>query len=182
MPTGTDVKHSKFQALLQDQIRHDLNIEHQYRSIAAWFDNADLPVLAGYFYRQAVTERNHAMMIARYLMDHDISVDWRGIDSAKSTFSSAEEAVTLAATIERETTAQIVNLAAAAREGGDYQGEQFTQWFLKEQQRELATMTTLVVVAKRAAGNMFDLEEFVSREMSGPKDASGAPSAAGGTL
>ncbi|RZL72993.1 MAG: hypothetical protein EOP32_37580 [Rhodococcus sp. (in: high G+C Gram-positive bacteria)] len=79
-------------------------------------------------------------------------------------------------------TEQIVQLASTAREEGDYLGEQFMQWFLKEQVEEVATMTTLLTIADRAGSNLFDLEEFVAREMSGPADTSGAPHAAGGSI
>jgi hypothetical protein len=42
-------------------------------------------------------------------------------------------------------------------------------------------MTTLLTVADRAGSNLFDLEEFIAREMNDdPSKVSGAPSAAGG--
>ncbi|WP_067696551.1 ferritin [Nocardia jejuensis] len=182
MSSQTQTKRSKFHGLLQDQIRNEFNAEHQYIAVATWFDHADLPVLSKYFYKQAVEERNHAMMIARYLLDQDINVEMPGIDSAKSEFSNAKEPIALALAQEQLVTEQIVQLAKSAREEGDYQGEQFMQWFLKEQVEEVATMKTLLTVAERASANMFDLENFVSREMSSPKDASGAPHAAGGSL
>lgn len=57
------------------------------------------------------------------------------------------------------------------------------QWFLKEQVEEVATMTTLRTIAERAKGNLFDLENFVERELNvaDGKDAT-APPAAGGNL
>ncbi|MFE3257782.1 ferritin [Nocardia sp. NPDC059091] len=182
MSTRTQTKRSKFQALLQDQIRNEFNAEHQYIAVAMWFDNADLPVLAKYFYKQAVEERNHAMMIAQYLIDHDIAVEMPGTEAATTQFANAKEPIALALAQEQAVTEQIIQLARTAREEGDYQGEQFMQWFLKEQVEEVATMNTLLTVAERASANLFDLENFVQREMSGPKDASGAPHAAGGSL
>ena len=38
----------------------------------------------------------------------------------------------------------------------------------------------LLTIADRAGSNLFDLEEFVSRDMNSVKDAVGAPAAAGG--
>jgi ferritin len=73
-------------------------------------------------------------------------------------------------------------LAAAARDEGDYLGEQFMQWFLKEQVEEVALMTSLVRVADRAGANLFDLENFVAREIDAPRSVSDAPAAAGGRL
>ncbi|WP_330184081.1 ferritin [Nocardia sp. NBC_01503] len=182
MSSRTQTKSSKFHALLQDQIRNEFNAERQYVAIALWFDHADLPVLAKYFYKQAVEERNHALMIAQYLLDQDFIVEVADSSAAKSQFENAKEPIALALAQEQTVTEQIVALAKTAREEGDYQGEQFMQWFLKEQVEEVATMKTLLTVAERASANMFDLENFVSREMSSPKDASGSPHTAGGAL
>src|SRR5690606_15963226 len=140
---------SKFHGLLQDQIRHEFNAEHQYIAIAVWFDNNDLPQLAKRFYAQSVEERNHAMMIVQYFVDRDIAVDIAGIDAAKSSFENAREPIELALAQEKTVTDQIVRLASTAREEGDYLGEQFMQWFLKEQVEEVANMTTLLNIADR---------------------------------
>ena len=39
-------------------------------------------------------------------------------------------------------------------------------WFLKEQIEEEAVLTTLQRVAERAGDNLFDLEDFVARDLS----------------
>ncbi len=57
------------------------------------------------------------------------------------------------------------------------------QWFLKEQVEEVATITTLVKIADRARENLFNLEDFVARELAGTGAADPtAPEAAGGNL
>ena len=43
------------------------------------------------------------------------------------------------------------------------------QWFLKEQVEEVASMKTLLNVAKRAGDNLFHLEEFLARERVGDR-------------
>ncbi|MFF0541511.1 ferritin [Nocardia thailandica] len=182
MSSHSEAPRSKFHSLLADQIRHEFNAEHQYIAIAVWFDNADLPQLAKRFYAQAVEERNHAMMIVQYFLDRDINIDLSGVDAAKSKFENPREAIALALTQEKTVTDQIVRLASTAREEGDYLGEQFMQWFLKEQVEEVANMNTLLNITDRAGSNLFDLENFIAREMSGPSDTTGAPSTAGGHL
>jgi ferritin len=182
MSSHPESPRSKFHGLLHDQIRHEFTAEHQYIAIAVWFDNADLPQLAKRFYAQAVEERNHAMMIVKYFLDRDISVELSGIDSAKSHFENVREPIALALAREKGVTDQIIQLASTAREEGDYLGEQFMQWFLKEQVEEVSNMTTLLTIADRAGSNLFDLEDFIAREMSGASDTSGAPSAAGGII
>lgn len=183
---SADIKettHSKFHALLRDQVRNEFNASHQYIATAVYFANVDLPQLAKHFYAQAVEERNHAMMIIQYFLDRDITVELTGVDAAKTVFTDAREPIALALAQEETVTEQIVNLASTAREEGDYLGEQFMQWFLKEQVEEVASMKTLLNVADRAGHNLFDLEQFVAREYSNnvPSDT-GAPKAAGGAI
>ncbi|NMM88547.1 bacterioferritin [Rhodococcus sp. SRB_17] len=180
--TSGDSHMTKFHALLRDQIRNEFNASHQYIATAVYFDNADLPQLAKHFYKQAVEERNHAMMIVQYFLDRDINVELTGVDAAKSDFKDVREPIALAVVQEKTVTEQIVQLASTAREEGDYLGEQFMQWFLKEQVEEVASMSTLLTIADRAGANLFDLEDFVSREMSTVSDSTGAPAVAGGSV
>ena len=144
MPATNESHHSKFHALLQDQIRNEFNAEHQYLATAVWFDKADLPQLAKRFYGQAAEERNHAMMIVQYFLDRDISIEMTGVDPSKSDFSSPREPIELALQQEHAVTDQIVRLASTAREEGDYLGERFMQWFLEEQVEEERTAQALV--------------------------------------
>ncbi|MFF0816347.1 ferritin [Rhodococcus sp. NPDC003318] len=188
MSAPEDINQTKFHALLHDQIRHEFNASHQYLAIAVYFDNADLPQLAKHFYAQSVEERNHAMMMVQYFLDRDIAVDLSGVDPVLSHFESPREPLALALAQEKTVTEQIVRLASTAREEGDYLGEQFMQWFLKEQVEEVASMNTLLTIADRAGLNLFDLENFVAREI-GAADALGAaakstgtPAVAGGAL
>ena len=178
-----DSAETKFSALMQDQIHNEFTAAQQYVAIAVYFDGEDLPQLAAHFYRQAVEERNHAMMLVRYLLDRDIRVEIPGSDAVRNDFGSVREAVALALDLERGVTEQIVALAGAARDERDYLGEQFMQWFLKEQIEEVSSMATLVRIADRAGSNLFHIEDFVARELAGGAGAdAAAPKAAGGNL
>ncbi|CCH27440.1 ferritin [Actinosynnema sp. NPDC047251] len=173
---------SRFHELLQEQVRHEFTASQQYTAIAVWYDNQDLPRLAAHFYAQALEERNHAMMIVQYLLDSDLKVTVPGVDEVRNDFSSAREPVELALQQERTVTDQIVALARTARDEGDYLGEQFLQWFLKEQVEEVASMSTLLTVVDRAEGNLFHVENFLVREASREESDPTAPRAAGGAL
>jgi bacterioferritin B len=173
---------TKFHHLLQEQIRHEFTASQQYIAIAVHFDGADLPQLAKHFYAQAVEERNHAMMLVQYLIDRDIEVEIPGTDPVRNTFGSPTEALRLALDQERTVTEQISRLASVARDEGDYLGEQFMQWFLKEQVEEVALITTLVRIADRAGANLFHIEDFVARELATTAADANAPKAAGGNL
>lgn len=184
MTTMGDMTKTKFHTLLHDQIRHEFTASHQYIAIAVFYDNTDLPQLAKHFYAQAVEERNHAMMIVQYFLDRDMAVDLTGVDAVQSMFEDAREPIALALAQEKKVTDQIVELARTARDEGDYLGEQFMQWFLQEQVEEVATMTTLLTVADRAGSNLFNLEDFVARELNSKvrEPRGNAPLAAGGAI
>ncbi len=176
-------KKSKFHDLLQTQVGNEFSASQQYIALAVWFDNEDLPRLASHFYKQALEERNHAMMIVQFLMDNDIPVAVPGTVAPLNEFKAPRDLVDLALRQEQQVTDQIVALAKAAREEGDYIGEQFMQWFLKEQVEEVSSMKTLLTIMDRADGNMFYVETFLTRETVGDTGGdAGAPTAAGGTV
>jgi ferritin len=168
-----------FLNLLQEQIRNEFTASQQYIAVASYFDSEDLPQLAQHFYRQSLEERSHAMMMVQYFLDRDIPVEIPSVDSVRTDFTSVRDPVELALNQEKDVTEQIVRLARAARDEGDYLGEQFMQWFLKEQIEEVATMKTLLTVVERAEGNYFRVEDFVAREMSAVTADPTAPRAAG---
>jgi ferritin len=180
--TDYDGPKTKFHALMQEQIFNEFTAAQQYVAIAVYFDGEDLPQLAKHFYGQAVEERNHAMMLVQHLLDRDLRVEIPGVDTVRNQFDRPREALALALEQERAVTDQVSRLAAVARDEGDFLGEQFMQWFLQEQVEETAVMSTLVRVADRAGSNLFELENFVAREVDRTPSGSGAPHAAGGQL
>jgi bacterioferritin B len=172
-----------FVQLLTEQVRHEFTASQQYVAIAVWFDGRDLPRLATHFYLQSVEERNHAMMMVRYMLDRDWPVTIPGVDEVRNAFDKPHEPIALALAQERSVTGQMEALFRAARSEGDVLGEQFMLWFLKEQVEETAAMSTLLTIAERAGEDWFQIEDHLAREAvgDGGGDAS-APEAAGGAL
>ena len=174
---------STYEKLLQEQIRNEFTASQQYVAVAVWYDDQDLPQLAAHFYKQSLEERNHAMMMVQYLLDKDIRPQIPSVGEVESEFKSAIEPLELALAQEITVTKQIETLARTARDESDYVGEQFMQWFLKEQVEEVSAMKTLVNVANRAGDNLFHLEDFLAREVVGDAGADPtAPTAAGGAV
>jgi ferritin len=173
-----------FPEKLNEQVGHEFAASQQYVAIAAWFDSETLPLLAGHFYRQAVEERNHAMMLVQYLLDSDHEVVIPGVEAPKTTFKDAREPVALALEQEKRVTEQIAALTALAREENDLVGEQFLHWFLQEQREEVASMSDLLSVVERASESSLLLaEDYLSRNPVGDQGvATNAPPAAGGAL
>ncbi|MEX1294989.1 MAG: ferritin [Candidatus Limnocylindrales bacterium] len=175
---------SRFNEALDKHIANEFAASQQYVAIAAWYDDQTLPQLAAHFYRQAVEERNHAMMIVQYLLDAGAKVTIPGVEAPRTAFDSYIEPVRMALEQEREVTRLITDLAHLAREEGDLVGEQFLAWFLAEQREEEASMADLVRTVERAAEtNILLADDYLARNAvgDGGEDA-GAPEAAGGAL
>ena len=174
---------SRFIDALNEQIAYELAASNQYVAIAVHFDSETLQQLAAHFYRQALEERNHAMMLVQYLLDSGETVQIPAVAEPTNEFPDAVAPVSLALQQERRVTDQIVNLAALAREENDLVGAQFMDWFLKEQREEVASMSALLAVVERAADNLLLAEEHLSRQPIGDAGVDPtAPPAAGGAL
>jgi bacterioferritin B len=174
---------SRFPEALNQQIANEFGASQQYVAIAVYYDRETLPQLAATFYRQAVEERNHAMMIVQYLLDADLPVTIPAVEAPRTDFGGAMEPVALALEQEKRVTDQIVALVGLAREESDLVGEQFLHWFLQEQREEVAGMSDLLSTVERAGDNLLLVEELLARTggEESPLEA-GAPPAAGGTL
>lgn len=173
---------SSFVTLLGEQVRHEFTASQQYIAIAIWFDDLDLPRLAERFYAQSVEERNHAMMMVRYMLDRDWEVEIPGVDAVRNGFDKPAEPIALALAQEKAVTEQCEALFRAARAEGDVLSEQFMLWFLKEQVEEVSSMNSLLTITERAGNDWFQIEEHLAREPQNEATDSSAPEAAGGAL
>jgi ferritin len=174
---------ARFQQALNEQIGYEFAASQQYVAIAVHYDAQTLPQLAAHFYRQAVEERNHAMMMVQYLLDADLDVVVPGVDAPRTDFTDVVAPVQLALDQERRVTSQISDLVQIARDEGDLVGEQFLHWFLQEQREEVSSMSALLNVVERSRDNVMLIEDYLARESGGanPLEA-GSPPAAGGAL
>jgi bacterioferritin B len=172
-----------FAEALNKQIANELAAAQQYMAAAVYYDIEVLPQLAGFFYRQALEERNHAMMMVQFLVDTDQKPVIPAVDAPKGDFADIVAPVAMALEQEKRVGEEINDLFKLARESGYFQGEQFLQWFLKEQVEEVASMTDLLAVVERAKDDPLHGEEYLARESIGDDgDDPSAPDAAGGAL
>jgi ferritin len=165
-------------AKLNEQIANEFAAHQQYVACAVYYDGETLPQLAGFFYRQAMEERDHAMMMVQYLLDTDAEVRIPGVAAPVNGFADVVAPVALALEQEKRVTEQITALAGVARAADDYTSEQFMQWFIKEQVEEVATMTDLLRVAERSR-DVQDIEDYIVREQSDAGEDPTAPRPAG---
>lgn len=156
---------SRFAAQLNVQIGEELAAHQQYVAIAVHYDALTMPQMAGFFYRQAREERDHAMMMMRYLIDTDQPVQIPAVSAPVNGFEGVVAPVERALAQEREVTTQIHGLTRTARQEDDFAAEQFMQWFIKEQVEEVAVMDDLLAVVARSQDDVNDIEAYVEREL-----------------
>ena len=87
---------SSFGEALNEQVANEFAAHQQYVAIAVHYDAETLPRLAAFFYRQAVEERNHAMMMIQYLLDVGESVHIPDIKAQETTYSDGSSPVRMA--------------------------------------------------------------------------------------
>ncbi len=163
---------------LNAQIGHEFAAHQQYVACAVHYDALTMPQMAGFFYRQAVEERDHAMMMVQYLIDSDARVRIPGVEAPVTDFADVVAPVALALEQERRVADQINTLTKIARDEADFASDQFMQWFIKEQVEEIATMSDLLAVVKRAK-DIESIEDYIAREQGGAGTDPTAPPIAG---
>ena len=172
----------RFVERLNEQIANEFAASQQYIANAVYYEAQTLPRMAAFFYQQAVEERNHAMMMVRYLLDTEAAVSIPGIAAPVTDFDDIVGPVALALEQERRVSEQVAALTGVAREESDYLSEQFVLWFLKEQVEEISLMSSLLAVVQRSAGAPMFIEDYLTRETGGPRTDPTAPPVAGGSL
>ena len=173
------VDDKSFAAALNDQIANEFSASMQYTGAAVHYDGETLPRLAAFFYRQALEERSHAMMMIQYLLDVDEEVRIPDIKGQQSRFDDDIAPVRMALEQEKRVGEEIYRLFELAREVKDYRAEQFMQWFVSEQVEEVALMQDLLNVVERAGDNLLLVEDFIARERPGEDGGGDAPPEAG---
>ena len=169
----------RFADQLNEQIGNEFAAHQQYVACAIHYDALTMPQMAAFFYSQALEERDHAMMMVRYLLDTDAAVAIPGVAAPQTGFADVVAPVALALDQEKRVTEQINGLLRIAREESDFASEQFMSWFIKEQVEEVATMSDLLAVVNRNHNDIEDIEEYVAREQSAEDADPTAPRIAG---
>ena len=169
----------RFAEQLNEQIGNEFAAHQQYVACAIHYDALTMPQMAAFFYAQALEERDHAMMMVKFLLDTDCEVRIPGVAAPETKFADVVAPVELALAQEKRVSEQIFGLTRTAREENDFAAEQFLQWFIKEQVEEVAKMNDLLTVVTRAKADIEAIEEYVKREQSAEGADPTAPSMAG---
>ncbi len=126
----------KTDALLNEQINHELYSAYLYLAMAAYFHDRGLKGFGKWFEVQAKEELEHAMKFYNHLLEKGVRVELKEIARPKSEWSSPKEAVKEALEHEKKVTSLIYNIGKTAMEEGEFGTWQFLGWFYEEQIEE----------------------------------------------
>lgn len=126
----------KIATLVNEQVNKELYSGYLYLDFANYYADEGLDGFAHWYEIQAQEERDHAMMMRRYLIDNGIKVTFDKIDKPDKTFKNTDDPLKAGYEHEQYVTSLINNIYAEAAKINDFKTMQFLDWFIKEQGEE----------------------------------------------
>jgi len=145
---------------LNAQVTNEFGASHMYLQMACACEERTYKAMSAFFYRQSQEEREHAMKIAKYILEVGGQVTLGAIPQPSGDFATPLAIFQAALAAEQTVTRQIHDLVALAEQEKDYASRSFLQWFVDEQVEEVSTMSELVDIAERAK-EVFHIEMHV---------------------
>jgi ferritin len=124
------------QDAINDQINKELYSSYLYLSMAAYFENKNLPGFAHWMRIQEGEERGHAMKFYDFMIDRSAHVLLAPIAAPESDWKSSLDLFKQVAQHEAAVTASINALYELALKEKDYPAQVMLQWFITEQVEE----------------------------------------------
>jgi ferritin len=124
------------QAAVNEQINKELYSSYLYLSMAAYFENKNLPGFAKWMHIQSDEERGHGMKLYGHLVDRNGRVALKAIAAPGTEWKTNLEAFKEVQVHEQEVTASINSLYELALKEKDYPMQVLLQWFINEQVEE----------------------------------------------
>ncbi len=144
---------------LNGQIANELSASMSYRQMAFDYDVMGLKVFATKFQGQADEEHDHAMRIAKYILDSGGKVELAALEKPPCGQKSAQAMVEAALASEVKVSKQIYGLMDQAESEKDHSTRSFLKWFIDEQVEEVSTMSDLLQLVKMAGESNLVLVE-----------------------
>lgn len=136
------------QDALNEQINKELFSSYLYLSMAAYFEDKNLPGFANWMRMQADEEREHAMKFYDFILERGGRVFLKSIEAPKTDWNSNMEVVEEVAAHEGKVTASIHALYELALKEKDYPAQVMLQWFITEQVEEEKNAAEIVASLK----------------------------------
>lgn len=126
----------KVSDLLNEQINKELYSGYLYLDMNNYFDKRGLSGFANWYMIQAMEERDHAMLIYKYMQNNDCPITLNAIAKPDKVFKKDMDVLKAGLEHEEYVTASINNIYEAAYKVKDFRTMQFLDWFVKEQGEE----------------------------------------------
>lgn len=126
----------KIADMINDQVNKELYSGYLYLDFANYYADEGLDGFAHWYEIQAQEERDHAMMMRRYLIDNGVRVTFDKIAKPDKKFAKHSDPLDAGYAHEQYVTKLINDIYNAASELKDYKTMQFLDWFIKEQGEE----------------------------------------------
>jgi ferritin len=124
------------QDAINEQINKELYSSYLYLSMAAYFEDKNLPGFAKWMHIQEGEEREHAMKFYEFLVDRSGRVLLKPIAAPETDWKSSLELFRQVAAHEAAVTASIHALYELAVKEKDYAAQVMLHWFINEQVEE----------------------------------------------
>ena len=126
----------KVSDLLNEQINKELYSAYLYLDMNNYFDKRGLSGFANWYMIQAQEERDHAMLIYKYMQNNDCPIKLNAIAMPDKVFKTDMDVLKAGLEHEEYVTASIHTIYDAAYKVKDFRTMQFLDWFVKEQGEE----------------------------------------------
>lgn len=134
----------KLQSVINKQINAEFYSAYMYLSMAAYFEDANLPGFANWMRVQFQEEQFHAMKFLNFLVDRGARVVLDAIEKPKTEWNSPLHVFEEALAHERLVTQMINDIAEVAEAEKDRPTRNLCVWFIDEQVEEESSAEQIV--------------------------------------
>jgi len=138
----------KVTALLNQQINKEFFSAYLYLSFANYCEGRGLSGFANWYNIQAQEERDHAMLIVKYLQNNGEILIYEEIKKPANTWENELAVLKAGLAHEKYITDSINTIYATALDVKDFRTTQFLDWFIKEQGEEETNAIELIQKAE----------------------------------
>ena len=135
---------SKVKALINTQINKELYSAYLYLDFSIFYEEQGLSGFANWYMIQAQEERDHAMLMLKYLQNNGENVTLEAVDKPDKTLVALIDPLMFGFEHEKYVTSLINDIYSAAYDVKDFRTMQFLDWFVKEQLEEEENADKLV--------------------------------------
>ena len=118
-------------SLINTQINKEFYSAYLYLDFARYYDSVGLNGFYNWFMVQTQEERDHALLMMRYLQNNDCKVTLEAIAAPDKPCHQFSDPLTLSLEHEQYVTSLIHTIYDAAFEVKDFRTMQFLDWFVK---------------------------------------------------